>query len=271
MKISSILYQLGDRFLKLRVYDLSAQMAYYFLMSIFPFLLVIYSLLPYLPLKEDYMLELVKPFAPKGTYHLIENTLSYTLVNQKKNLLSFSLVITLWLSSMGFQCIKRILNDAYAIQGKENVLKQVIEGLLLTIGFMIAILISVVVPVFERVMRHYLGGVFSIERFQNLWIFIQWGIGSLFIVSFFIGLYYFAPNIKLRIVNVLPGAIFSTIGWQIVSLGFASYVSQNNYSAVYGQLGSIVVLMLWFYLSAMIIIIGGLLNTIVHPAQSDQE
>ncbi|MBM7585408.1 membrane protein [Bacillus pakistanensis] len=267
MNILSILHQLGYRFFKFRVYDLSAQMAYYFLMSIFPFLLVIYSLIPYLPLQEEYILDLVRPFAPEGTYKLIENTLSYTLVKQKKDLLSFSLIITLWLSSMGFQCIKRILNDAYAFQAKENFLKQLIEGLLLTIGFMIAILFSVVIPVFERVVRHYLEGVFSIERFQDLWIFIQWGIGSLFIVLFFIGLYFFAPNVKLRVANVLPGAIFSTIGWQMVSLWFASYVSKSNYSVLYGQLGSIIVLMLWFYLSAMIIIIGGLLNTIVHPAE----
>ncbi|MFC7394357.1 YihY/virulence factor BrkB family protein [Scopulibacillus cellulosilyticus] len=265
MDIFSILRQLGDGFFKLRVYDLSAQMAYYFLMSIFPFLLVIYSLIPYLPFRGDYILELIKPFAPKGTYSLIENTLTYTLIHQKGNLLSFSLVFTLWLSSMGFQCIKRILNDAYEIETKKNIFKQVLEGLLLTIGFMIAILFSVVVPAIEGVMRYYLQDVVSIEWFQNLWLFIQWGIGSLFIIVFFIGLYYFAPNIKLKIMNVMPGAIFATIGWQMVSLGFASYVRHNNYSAFYGQLGGIVVLMFWFYLSAMIIIIGGLLNTIVHP------
>ncbi|MDQ0218757.1 YihY/virulence factor BrkB family protein [Peribacillus cavernae] len=267
MNISYVLNQLSDRFFKLRVYDLSAQMAYYFLMSVFPFLLVIYSLMAYLPIKEDNILELVKPYAPENTYDLIDKTLSYTVTEQQGNILSFGLIITLWLSSMGFQCIKRILNDAYSVQLKGNFLKQILESLVLTVGFMIAILFSVFIPVIEKVMRHYLNAVFSIDGFQNLWILIQWGIGSLFLIIFFLVLYYFAPNIKLKLSKVWPGAIFSTIGWQLVSMGFAAYVRGSNYSALYGQLGGIVVLMLWFYLSAMIIIIGGLLNTIVHPAR----
>ncbi|WP_373894695.1 YihY/virulence factor BrkB family protein [Virgibacillus natechei] len=265
MNIIPIIRRLVRGFLELRVYDLSAQMAYYLLLSIFPFLLVIYSLLGYLPLQGDAILEMIEPFAPEETYDLIENTLSNMLMNRGGNLMSFSLIITFWLSSMGFQCVKRVLNDAYDIRQRKNLFMEILEGLLLTAGFMIAILFSVVIPVIEQVMRNNLEGIFAIEGFQSLWVFIRWGIGSLFIGSFFIGLYYFAPNIKLNIKRVLPGAIFATLVWQLVSYGFASYVGQNDYSALYGQLGGIVTLMIWFYISAMIIITGGLLNTVVHP------
>jgi membrane protein len=265
MNIVDVLNQLSERYFKMRVYDLSAQMAYYFLMSVFPFLLVIYSLLTYLPLKEDNILELIQPYAPDSTYALIEKTLSYTVMRQEGNLLSFSLIVTLWLSSMGFQCMKRILNDAYEVRNDENMVKQIVESILLTIGFMIAVLFSVVVPLFEKVLSVYLKGIFSILEFQKLWIIVQWGIGTVFLLAFFIVLYSFAPSIKLGFRKVIPGAFFTTIGWQLVSMGFASYVSGSNYSALYGQVGSLVVLMLWFYLSAMIIILGGLLNTVVYP------
>jgi membrane protein len=264
MNIIGVLNQLSDRFFKLRVYDLSAQMAYYFLMSIFPFLLVIYSLLTYLPLSEENILELVQPYAPESTYVLIEKTLTYTVMRHEGNLLSFSLVVTLWLSSMGFQCMKRILNDAYEVLNEENRLKQIAESLLLTIGFMIAVLFSVLVPLFEKVLSVYLEGIFSNIAFQKFWIVVQWGIGTVFLFIFFTVLYSFAPSIRIGFREVLPGAFFATIGWQLVSMGFASYVSGSNYSALYGQLASLVVLMLWFYLSAMIIIIGGLLNTVVY-------
>jgi membrane protein len=265
MNIVDVLNQLSERYFKMRVYDLSAQMAYYFLMSVFPFLLVIYSLLTYLPLKEDNILELIQPYAPDSTYALIEKTLSYTVMRQEGNLLSFSLIVTLWLSSMGFQCMKRILNDAYEVRNDENMVKQIVESILLTIGFMIAVLFSVVVPLFEKVLSVYLKGIFSIIEFQKLWIIVQWGIGTAFLLAFFIVLYSFAPSIKLGFRKVIPGAFFTTIGWQLVSMGFASYVSGSNYSALYGQVASLVVLMLWFYLSAMIIILGGLLNTVVYP------
>ncbi|MBH0169233.1 MAG: YihY/virulence factor BrkB family protein [Bacillota bacterium] len=267
MNIVKVLKQLGDRFLKLRVYDLSAQMAYYFLMSVFPFLLVIYSLLTYLPLREENILELVQPYAPESTYNLIDKTLSYTVMRQEGNLLSFSLIVTLWLSSMGFQSMKRIMNDAYQVRNDENMLKQILESLLLTVGFMIAVLFSVFVPLFEKILRVYLEGIFSNLAFQKLWIIIQWGIGTVFLLLFFIMLYSFAPSIKLGFKKVLPGAFFATIGWQLVSMGFATYVSGSNYSALYGQVAGLVVLMLWFYLSAMIIILGGLLNTVVHPSK----
>ncbi|WP_144697615.1 YihY/virulence factor BrkB family protein [Fictibacillus phosphorivorans] len=267
MNIVKVLKQLGDRFLKLRVYDLSAQMAYYFLMSVFPFLLVIYSLLTYLPLREENILELVQPYAPESTYNLIDKTLSYTVMRQEGNLLSFSLIVTLWLSSMGFQSMKRIMNDAYQVRNDENMLKQILESLLLTVGFMIAVLFSVFVPLFEKILRVYLEGIFSNLAFQKLWIIIQWGIGTVFLLLFFIMLYSFAPSIKLGFKKVLPGAFFATIGWQLVSMGFATYVSGSNYSALYGQVAGLVVLMLWFYLSAMIIILGGLLNTVVYPSK----
>ncbi|MBH0156726.1 YihY/virulence factor BrkB family protein [Fictibacillus sp. 5RED26] len=269
MNIVKVLNQLGDRFLKLRVYDLSAQMAYYFLMSVFPFLLVIYSLLTYLPLREENILELVQPYAPESTYNLIDKTLSYTVMRQEGNLLSFSLIVTLWLSSMGFQSMKRIMNDAYQVRNNENMLKQILESLLLTVGFMIAVLFSVFVPLFEKILRVYLEGIFSNLAFQKLWIIIQWGIGTVFLLLFFIMLYSFAPSIKLGFKKVLPGAFLATIGWQLVSMGFATYVSGSNYSALYGQVAGLVVLMLWFYLSAMIIILGGLLNTVVYPAESE--
>ncbi|MCM3717825.1 YihY/virulence factor BrkB family protein [Fictibacillus phosphorivorans] len=265
MNIVEILNHLSDRFFKMRVYDLSAQMAYYFLMSVFPFLLVIYSLMTYLPLNEGNILELIQPYAPDATYALIEKTLSYTVRRQEGNLLSLSLVVTLWLSSMGLQCMKRILNDAYEVRNNENVVKQLFESLMLTIGFMIAVLFSVIVPVFEKVLRVYLDDIFSIVELQRVWIVVQWGIGTIFLLVFFLVLYSFAPSIKLGFRKAVPGAFFATICWQLVSMGFASYVSGSNYSALYGQVASLVVLMLWFYLSAMIIIVGGLLNSVVYP------
>ncbi|WP_433750609.1 YihY/virulence factor BrkB family protein [Falsibacillus pallidus] len=259
----NIVKEVGIRFFTLRVYDLSAQMAYYFLMSVFPFLLLIYSLLAFVPIRADVVLEMLRPYAPVSTYQLIEDTLTYTVMKQKGNILPISLIITLWLSSMGFQSMKRVLNAAYGITGKHHFLKEVLEGILLTIGFMIAILFSVFVPVFERMLRHTINGALPIDQLYRIQLIIHWGVGSLFLFLFFLGLFYFSPNIRLQLKNVVPGAIFSTICWQLGSLGFASYVKGNNYSVLYGQVGSIVVLMLWFYLSAMIIILGGIINAVI--------
>ncbi|MEF2293613.1 YihY/virulence factor BrkB family protein [Virgibacillus dokdonensis] len=270
MSILLFFYELGRKFFIYKVYDLSAQMAYYFLLSVFPFLFVIYSLIPYLPFNEDYILTLIEPYAPDTTYRLIRNTLTAVLANQNQPLLSLSLVISVWLASMGFQSMKRILNTAYNVHEKESIVRQVIEGLMLTIGFMIVFLFSVVVPVLERTLRAYLVDIFTNDSFHRLWDFIQWGVGSFLIMTFFLLLYYFTPNLRVKVKQVLPGALVATIGWQIISLQFATFVSRNNYTAFYGQLGGIVVLMIWFYMSAMIIIIGGLVNAMIYPIQRSE-
>lgn len=266
MSIFTFINELRKRFFYYKVYDLSAQMAYYFLLSVFPFLFVIYSLLPFLPFSEDYILTLIEPYAPDASYLLIKSTLNQLLTNQGQPYLSFSLLISVWLASMGFQSMKRILNIAYNVPTKESLVKQVIQGLLLTIGFMVVFLFSVVIPVLERMLRAYIADIFFNESFQRLWDFVQWGVGSFLIVTFFVILYYFTPNKNVKVKHVLPGALVATIGWQIISIQFASFVSKNDYSVFYGQLGGIVVLMIWFYMSAMIIIIGGLVNTIIFPS-----
>lgn len=68
------------------------------------------------------------------------------------------------------------------------------------------------------------------------------------------------PSARVTWKDVLPGAVFSTLGWQVVSTGFGYYVQFGSYSQIYGQLGSIIILMVWFYLTAAILLIGGLIN-----------
>jgi membrane protein len=68
------------------------------------------------------------------------------------------------------------------------------------------------------------------------------------------------PSAKVTWKDVLPGAVFSTLGWQVASTGFGYYVQFGSYSQIYGQLGSIIILMVWFYLTAAILLIGGLIN-----------
>ncbi len=88
----------------------------------------------------------------------------------------------------------------------------------------------------------------------------------LFIV--FLSLYIFAPNEKVKLTSAIPGAIFATIGWIVVSLGFSYYVGNvSNYTATYGSLGGIIVLMLWFYLSGIILLVGGEINALLVEKQ----
>ncbi|MER2256131.1 MAG: YihY/virulence factor BrkB family protein, partial [Priestia megaterium] len=133
--------------------------------------------------------------------------------------------------------------------------------LILTFGFMVVVAISLFVPIIEEVIRHLVLTKVQVPDiwFQS-WTTIRWGIGTLFLLGFFILFYKLMPSARVTWKDVLPGAVFSTLGWQVVSTGFGYYVQFGSYSQIYGQLGSIIILMVWFYLTAAILLIGGLIN-----------
>jgi len=85
-----------------------------------------------------------------------------------------------------------------------------------------------------------------------------------------LALYKLAPNKKILLRNAMWGAIFATVGWQLVSLAFSYYVSTiGNYSATYGSLGAVIILMIWFYISGIIIITGGVINATIRKERRE--
>ena len=253
--------ELKQRILKERLYDLAAQLAYYFLMSLFPFLLFTVTVLAYLPVSSDNILRLIRPFAPEDTYVLVENNLRIILDQQRGGIFSVSLIVTLYLASIAFQSVIRILNNAYQVKQTRPFLIQWFLGIVLMMGLLIAITVSLMLPVFGKIIGEFVFGLLGLsDFFYEVWIWLRWILSScvLFLVFFFV--YKFAPNRKISTMEALPGAVFSTIGWQLSSLAFSYYASINNYSHIYGNLGAIIVLVGWIYLSAMILILGGMIN-----------
>jgi membrane protein len=206
------------------------------------------------------LLIFIEPFTPKSAYDVIERSIE-TVNNSGKKVLSFSLLATFWLASMAIQSLVRSLNDAYHIQRKQTFLRGLINDLILTFGFMVVVAISLFVPIIEEVIRHLVLTKVQVPDiwFQS-WTTIRWGIGTLFLLGFFILFYKLMPSARVTWKDILPGAVFSTLGWQVVSTGFGYYVQFGSYSQIYGQLGSIIILMVWFYLTAAILLIGGLIN-----------
>lgn len=254
------------RFFSERFYDQSAQMAYYFMLSLFPFLIFLFSLIGFLQVNPDNILEMVKPFAPPSTYHVIHNTLESILAKGQGQWLSFSLIAAFWLASMAIQSLVRSLNKAYKIRRNQSFFLQgLLIDFLITLGFMFLLSFSLVIPIVENIVRHFVLTQITIEAlWYRLWFITKWGLGTLFLFFFFSILYKVVPSIHLPWKKIFPGAIFATIGWQVVSIGFAKYVGISNYTEFYGQLGSIIVLMVWFYLTAVVLLVGGLINASVY-------
>lgn len=256
--------EMARRFQKDEIPRLSAELAYYFLLSLFPFLIFLITLLAYLPIPHEDLLSIIRQYAPKEAIHLVEANVHRVMDEQNGRLLSLSIIGAIWSASNGMNAIVRAFNRAYDVVENRPFLVARGMSVLLTLGMIFVIIVALVLPVFGKMIGLFLFSAFGFTAtFLMIWNAMRWVISSLILFVVFTVLYYFAPNKKLRCANVVRGAIFATIGWIITSLAFSYYVNHfANYAAMYGSLGGMIILMVWFYLSGMIIVLGGEMNAI---------
>ncbi|MDN4075656.1 MULTISPECIES: YihY/virulence factor BrkB family protein [Fictibacillus] len=268
------LKELKLRFFEDKVFDLSAQLAYYFFVSLFPFSFLIFTILGFLPISSAAVLEIIRPFAPVQAFHLLEYNLISVLDQNRSDIFSISIVITIWLSSIGILAIIRVSNQAYHVIENRPFIRELFLGILLTLGLVLAIVTSLLLPVFGNSIGIFLANRLGYDHPAfHLWNTTRWTLSFVILMVMFVSLYLIAPNIRLKLKNVLPGAFFSTIGWQLISIGFSYYVTLFDYRQIYGNLGALLTLMIWFYLSAMILILGGQINAAlltIHKRKAEQ-
>ncbi|WP_391203926.1 YihY/virulence factor BrkB family protein [Psychrobacillus sp. L4] len=249
---------------------LGAQLSYFFLLSLFPMLIFIMTLLPYINLDEAQVFRFLENYAPKEVYTLIEGTLSEVLRNRNGGLLSIGIIGTIWSASKGMNAIEVSLNRSYELEETRPFF--IVRGLsvVFTLLMIVLLIVALVLPVFGQQIGTILFSYFGFEKgFLELWNNIRWIISPLVIFIVFTALYWIVPNKKLLLRSVLPGAVFATLGWIIVSFGFSYYVSSfGNYTSTYGSIGGIIVLMLWLYLSGIILLVGGQINAVTQERKN---
>lgn len=245
------------------VFGLAAQLAYFFLLSLFPLLIFLATLVSFLPLSQPEILGFVKDFAPTETFLLIETNLN-DILEKRNGLLSFGILATIWSASNGINAIVKAFNHAYDVKESRSFLVARGMSILLTFAMIFVIIVALLLPVFGKQIGMFLFSALGLsEEFLSTWNALRWVVSSLILFTVFVGLYWIAPNKKFKCIRAVPGALFATIGWVLVSLAFSYYVSNfGNYSATYGSIGAIIVLMIWFYISGIVMIIGGEINAL---------
>ncbi|UJF33003.1 YihY/virulence factor BrkB family protein [Paenibacillus hexagrammi] len=245
---------------------LAAQCAYYFLLSVFPFLLFIMSLFGYLPIQSTDVITLLKEYIPGEVAKGMEANIVNLLEVKRGGTLSFGLVFSLVSASAAMNAIVLAVNKAYGLPERRSFIHSRFLAVMLTIGMLIVIASALLLSVFGHWIGDWMQMHFHLPLAQiEKWNIFRWVINFVILFMVFLGIYYIAPNTCLTCKSVLPGALFAAAGWQLTSLGFSYYVNSfANYSATYGSLGGVIVLMTWFYISALLIIVGGEINAMGH-------
>lgn len=244
--------------------SLSAQITYYLILAFFPFLLFLINLLSFTTLSNEILITNFIAFLPNETGVLVKDILLQTLQAKSKTLLFLGMIASLWAASKGISAIIKGLNKSYGVVENRNYVRRNLISLIVTIGITIMIIASITMIVFGKIIGIYVFGLIGAKALFNIiWSLLRYCIPfTMMLVTFFL-IYEYVPNKRLKFNNIMVGTIFTTVGWITTSLLFSFYINNfANYEKIYGSLGGVIALIIWLYISTLIILIGGELNAI---------
>ena len=245
----------------------AAQLSYYFLLALFPLLIFLTSLFGIVLGKESelrqnlfsYLAEVMPPSA----FQLIESTMLEISKASTGGKLSFGLLAALWAASNGMGAITEALNVAYDVKESRPWWKYRLQAIGLTVALSVLIISALLLVLSGGKIVESLATNFDVgSAFVITWKIAQWPIVLAFMLLAFALIYYFAPDLReQKWAWVTPGAVLGVALWLIASFGFRTYLHFfDSYSATYGSLGAVIILMLWLYLTGVAVLVGGELN-----------
>src|SRR5215213_6622153 len=255
------------------IFGRAAQLSYYFLLALFPLLLVLINVLGYLAQEgtafREQLLTYLAALMPRSAIALVRNTLNEISTASGTGKLSFGLLAALWAASNGMGAISDTLNTAYNLKERRPWWKVRIISVCLTIALAILILAALAIVLYGGTIGEALAARYGFgDLFTIVWKLVQGPIALVFVLTTFNLIYNFAPDLPPGARHwITPGAFVGVGLWLIVSFGFRAYLSFfDSYSLTYGSLGAVIVLMLWFYLTGVSILLGGKINAEVENA-----
>lgn len=241
---------------------LAAAQAYYYLLSIVPLFILLLSILPYLQIDPDEAVSFIQSILPEEMANVFQENIIQIVEQPKGGLLTIGILGTLWSASSGMNAFITATNLAFNVKEERSFIKVRLLSIALTIGMIITIVVALILPVFGDVIIQFLRSFLQLpEQTVLLFQLLRWIISIGVMALVLMLLYHFAPNMKNPFRKALPGAILTTILWQLISLGFSFYINNfGNFSATYGSLGGVIILMLWFFLTGLILMVGAEIN-----------
>jgi membrane protein len=248
-------------------FSLAAQLAFYFLLALFPALLFVVALIGYLPVDNALaeLLQALGTVAPQELVQLLQQQLQQIARGNDASLLTLGIVGAIWSSSAAMVAIIDALNRAYDVSEWRPWWKRRLVAIGLTISLAVFTLISLgLILVGPGVASLAVGWLGLSPLVARLWAVLRWPAMIVAVVFAMDLVYYFAPNRTTRWAWITPGSLVATLAWLVSSFGFKLYVSNfGDYMATYGAIGTAIVTMMWFYVSGVSILIGAELNAVI--------
>ena len=252
---------------------MAAEMSYMLVIGIFPFMLFLMSLFTLMG-KNYYMTPLflfLEKVMPAESLLLIHSVLNQVLgFTSGRFVAIFGLLITFFLSINALAVVIKGLNRAYKVKETRAFLYTRLLSLVMVIVNTLVLSLSINIIIFGKIITRFLiAYTFMTPDVANILLAVRWPIAflALFVMAFLH--YYIFPDVswseELKCKSAIPGALFFCVIWLIASGGFSVYVNKlHTYNFVYGSIAAFAMLMIWFYFTSMLVLIGGEINSQVH-------
>ena len=249
---------------------LAAQLAYYFFLALFPALLFLIALASFFasPQLIEQVVNMLGGIAPAAMVDIIREQLEELSRQESGGILTFGVAAALWSSSAAMVGLIGALNRAYDVEDGRPWWKQRMIAILLTLGVAVFILASITLVISGPQLAEYVASQVGLgTAFQWTWMILQWPLVFVLIATAFGLIYYFAPNVDQDFIWLTPGSVLATALWLLGSLAFRFYILNfGSYNATYGAIGGVMVLMLWLYITGLVIIVGAEMNAEIEHA-----
>ena len=259
-----------DSIFKHNCVGMAAQLAYYFFFSLFPALLFLIAVASYFPVATliDEIVKALGQFAPPEFLTIVTDQIRKISGDRQGGLLTLGILTALWSSSSAMTAIIDTLNQAYGVQEGRSWWRMRLLAIALTIGVALFVLVSFALVVFGPQLAEPVARSLGLgAALEWTWRILDWPLAFTLAGTGIALVYYFAPDVDQEWSWLLPGTLFATVLWLLASLGFRYYViNVTHYTETYGALGGAMVLLLWFYLSGFVLLLGAVMNAKIEHA-----
>jgi membrane protein len=249
---------------------LAAQLAFYFLLALFPALLFFVVLIGYLPVENalSELLAALATVAPRELLELLHGQLDQITEGSSASLVTLGILAALWSSSSAMVAIIDALNHAYDVAEWRPWWKRRLVAIVLTIALALFIIVSLAfILIGPTVASRVAESLRLAPVVAFMWRLVRWPLMIFCVVLGMDLVYHFAPNRRGRWEWITPGAALATTLWIVSSFAFKLYLTNfGHYAATYGAIGGAIVTMLWFYVSSIAILVGAEMNGVIEDA-----
>lgn len=279
ISLGTVVMRIGRGVLADRLFGHAAELGFYFLFALFPTLFCAGTILGLAAQSahqiSDKLLDYLALVIPTSALGTVLSTFNETTAAATSDKVTFSSIAAIWSASVGISAIQDTLNEVYAIKDSRSYLVARIEAILLTICLTFLVTLGLgsmfggdfFAALAGRSLRYPILATTAAVGIRV----VAWSIAACILAVSFEVLYCWAPGWKGRRWRWLtPGTTFGVIGWLLASLGFRAYLHFfNTYTVTYGSLGAVIILLMWFYISGLMLLFGAEINTVMDAARGE--